>query len=335
MKIGLSISPEFAQNEAPVDGMRERLALVRTAREAGIHSVTMGEHYLSTPHPCYQNIPFLGRVAAEAETMDVYAFVVLSLHHPIEIAEQAATLDILTEGRFRLAVGLGWRQTEFQTFQVPRDQRVNRFLEQIALIRACWRESDFTFDGQFFQIDEPVSSLRPVQPGGPPILIGASSERMARRVARVGDGWMGSGHTAWSGMQPIFAAYDDELTRLGKRRPTEVSIIRHCYVAKDRATALREVAPYIESYYQQFGNWGLFRDIVRNGGPDTPDLSGMLEGRVIFGSPDDVASELLRYRAEFGVQHVHCRVGWQGMDSRLVHNAVELLGKEVLPRVSE
>ena len=83
MKIGLSISPEFAIDESPLDGMRERLALVRSARDAGIHSITMGEHYLSTPHPCYQNIPFLGRVAAEAEGLDIYAFVVLSLHHPI------------------------------------------------------------------------------------------------------------------------------------------------------------------------------------------------------------------------------------------------------------
>jgi hypothetical protein len=79
MKVGLSISPEFAQDEAPIDAMRERLELVRAAREAGIHSVTMGEHYLSTPHPCFQNIPFLARVATEAEGMDVYAFRVL---HP-------------------------------------------------------------------------------------------------------------------------------------------------------------------------------------------------------------------------------------------------------------
>lgn len=335
MKIGLSISPEFARTGSAVEGMRQRLALVRTAREAGIHSITMGEHYLSTPHPCYQNIPFLARVAAEAEGMDMYAFVVLSLHHPIEIAEQAATLDILTGGRFRLAVGLGWRQTEFQTFQVPREQRVSRFLEQIRLIRTCWREQDFTFDGQFFQISEPVSSLPPVQPDGPPILIGPSSERMARRAAHIGDGWMGSGHTTWAGMQPLVAAYDDELARLGKSRPAEFSIIRHCYVAQDRATALREVAPYIETYYQQFGGWGLFRDVIRSGGPDVPDLSAMLEGRVIFGGPDDVAAELRRYATEFGVNHVHCRVGWQGMDDTLVHRAVELLGKEVLPRVSD
>jgi alkanesulfonate monooxygenase SsuD/methylene tetrahydromethanopterin reductase-like flavin-dependent oxidoreductase (luciferase family) len=334
MKIGLSISPEFAIDESPLDGMRERLALVRSARDAGIHSITMGEHYLSTPHPCYQNIPFLGRVAAEAEGMDIYAFVVLSLHHPIEIAEQAATLDIISGGRFRLAVGLGWRQTEFQTFQVPKEHRVSHFLEQIALIRKCWTERDFTFDGRFYQIAEPVSSLPPLQMGGPPILLGPSSERMARRVAQVGDGWMGSGHTTWAGMVPLVAAYDDELRRLGKSRPAEFSIIRHCYVARDRETALREVAPYIELYYQQFGGWGLFRDIIRTGGPDVPDLSAMLEGRVIFGSPDDVASELRRYRDEFGVNHVHCRVGWQGMDSRLVHRAVELLGQEVLPQVA-
>lgn len=66
---------------------------------------------------------------------------------------------------------------------------------------------------------------------------------MSRRAAHVGDGWMGSGHFTWGGMPPLVAAYDDELARLGKSRPAEFSIIRHCYTATDRATALREVAP--------------------------------------------------------------------------------------------
>jgi alkanesulfonate monooxygenase SsuD/methylene tetrahydromethanopterin reductase-like flavin-dependent oxidoreductase (luciferase family) len=332
MRIGLSISPELGIHQSPHEQMLDRLELVRSARSAGFDSITMGEHYLSSPHPCFQNMPFLGRVIAEAEGMGIYGFIVLSLHHPVEIAEQAATLDILSGGRFRLAVGLGWRQTEFQTFQVPRERRVRRFLEQIALIRKCWTEKNFTFDGEFYPITEPVSSLLPLQPGGPPILMGPSSERMARRVAHYADGWMGSGHTTWDDMIRIVDAYDDELARLGKARPPETSIIRHCYVARDRETALREVAPYIEEYYKQFGAWGLFRDVIKSG-PQQPDPLTVLQGRVIFGGPDEVAEQLRRYQERFGVTQVFCRVGWPGMDKSLVGNAVRLLGSEVLPRL--
>src|SRR4051794_23387869 len=102
MQIGLSISPELGIDQPAYEQMRARLELVQSARSAGLDSITMGEHYLSSPHPCFQNIPFLGRVAAEAEGMGIYAFIVLSLHHPVEIAEQAATLDILSGGRLRL-----------------------------------------------------------------------------------------------------------------------------------------------------------------------------------------------------------------------------------------
>ena len=112
------------------------------------------------------------------------------------------------------------------------------------------------------------------------------------------------------------------------------TIIRNCYVAKDRATALHEMAPYIEQYYDQVGGWGLFRDIIKSDS-DQPDLATMLAGRVVFGSPDDVASELKRFNTRFGVNHVLCRVGWQGMDNRLVRAAVHLLGTEVLPRLAD
>jgi len=133
-------------------------------------------------------------------------------------------------------------------------------------------------------------------------------------------------------MIPIVAAYDDELARLGKVRPPEVSIIRHCYVAKDRETALEEVAPHIEGYYKQFGGWGLFRDVIKSG-PEQPDPATILQGRVVFGGPDDVANQLRRYQEHFGVNQVFCRVGWPSMDNRLVSNAVRLLGSEVLPRL--
>ena len=313
--------------------MLERLALVRMARQAGLSSIAMGEHYLASPSPYFQNLPFMARLAAESGDLELYAVIVLSLHHPVEIAEQVATLDIICNGRFRLVVGMGWRQTEFDIFQVPRERRVRHFLEQIALIRKLWTERDVTFEGDFYQIREPVSSLAPLQPGGPPIIFGPSSEPMARRMARYGDGWMGSAHTTWAGMETIFDAYQDELSKLGKPLPNEISILRNCYVARDRQTALEEAAPYIENYYREFGNWGLFRDIVKET-PDHPDQLTLLRDRVIIGSPADVAAELERYRKRFSVNHVVCRVGWQGMDNRLVANAIELLGREVVPRLS-
>lgn len=334
MKIGLAVGAGFETGRSAHDQMRERLEMVRLAKQAGLSSITMGEHYLADPHPWFQNIPFLARLAAEAEGLDLIAVVVLSLHHPVEIAEQAATIDIISGGRFRLAIGLGWREAEFKIFQVPKERRVRRYLEQIEIIRKCWQEQDFTYHGDFYQIEEPVSSLLPLQPGGPPILMGASSEPMARRAARVGDGWIGSAHTTWEGLELIVDSYRDELAKTGRAAPAEMTGLRHCYVAADRDTAMKEAAPYVAGYYKQFGNWGLFRDVVKGGSTD-PDLAEVLRGRVVLGGPIDVTEELRSYNQRFGIDHFLCRIGWPGMEHRQVLRAIELLGERVLPALRD
>ncbi|HEX2172541.1 MAG TPA: LLM class flavin-dependent oxidoreductase [Dehalococcoidia bacterium] len=334
MKLGLAVGAGFDAGRSAYDQMRERFEMVRLAKQAGLSSICMGEHYLADPHPWFQNIPFLARLTAEAEGMDVIAVVVLSLHHPVEIAEQAATLDIISGGRFRLAIGLGWREAEFKIFKVPKERRVRRYLEQIELVRKCWREKDFTYDGEFYRIEEPVSSLPPLQPDGPPILMGASSEPMARRAARVSDGWIGSAHTPWEGLETIVDSYRDELAKTGRPAPPEMTGLRHCYVAADRQAAIREAGPYVESYYKQFGSWGLFRDVVK-GGSEQPDQAEVLRGRVVLGGPDDVAEEFRRYNERFGLDHFLCRIGWPGMENRQVLRAIELLGEKVLPALRD
>lgn len=333
MKLGLAIGAAFTTDRSPIDQFNERLEMVRLAKQAGFRSITMGEHYLAHPHPWFQNIPMLARLATEAEGLDVIGVIVLSLHHPIEIAEQAATLDIITGGRFRLAIGLGWREAEFEIFQVPKERRVRRYVEQIELIRKAWTERELTFDGEFFQIREPTMSVPPVQPGGPPILMGASSEPMARRAARIGDGWIGSAHTTWEGLETIVDSYRDELATIGRPPPAEMPGLRHCYVAADHESAVREAAPYLEAYYKQFGDWGLFRDVIKSG-PGTPGQAEILRGRVVLGSPDEVAAEFRSYHERFGIDHVLCRIGWPGMSQRQVLKAIELLGSEVLPRLN-
>lgn len=334
MKLGVVIDATFTRDRPSEVQFREKLELVRAARESGLHSFAMGEHYLADPHPWFQNIPFLARAAAEAHGLDVVGIVVLPLHHPVEIAEQVATLDIMTGGRFRLAVGLGWRDLEFQVFGVPREKRVRRYLEQIALIRKAWSGEEFTFDGEFFHVKEPSISTPPLQPGGPPIWMGASSEAMARRIGRRGESWIGSSHPTWEALETIADSYRDEFAKTGNSLPTERPGLRHCYVAADRATAIREAAPYVEVFYRQFGDWGLFRDVLKSG-PDQPDLADVLRGRVVLGSPDDVAAELRRYSERFDYNHLLGYVGWPGMPHAQVRRAVELLGSEVLPRLND
>ena len=115
----------------------------------------------------------------------------LPLHNPVDIAEQAALLDVMTGGRFTLGVGLGYRPEEFQAFQVPLKQRVSRMQESIDIIRRLWAEDDVTHHGRHFQFDNLSIHPKPARPGGPPILIGAQVDVSVARAARIAEmaGW--------------------------------------------------------------------------------------------------------------------------------------------------
>ncbi len=104
------------------------------------------------------------------------------------LAKQAAEVDILNGGRFRLGLGVGWNKVEYDVLGMPFDRRGDILEEQIAVLRALWTEPSVTFDGQFHHIEAagiaPLPVQRPI-----PIWIGAHSPAALRRVGRLADGW--------------------------------------------------------------------------------------------------------------------------------------------------
>ena len=130
MKFGLGLSVQHRPEESQPARFAEHLEQVRLARAVGFHSIWASQHYLSEPFTYFQPIPTLGRVAAEAEGMWLGTGVVLlPLHHPVDVAEQLATLDVITGGRFIFGVGLGYRDVENQAMGLDPRQRVSRLEE--------------------------------------------------------------------------------------------------------------------------------------------------------------------------------------------------------------
>jgi alkanesulfonate monooxygenase SsuD/methylene tetrahydromethanopterin reductase-like flavin-dependent oxidoreductase (luciferase family) len=97
----------------------------------------------------------------------------------VHLAEEAATLDVLTGGNYILRLGLGYRKPEFEAFGTPLAERAPRFSEAIALMRRLWTEERVTHKGKFYCVDDAGLSLKPVRPGGPPLYIAG------RRTARI------------------------------------------------------------------------------------------------------------------------------------------------------
>ena len=117
---------------------------------------------------------------------------VLPLRDPIEVAKQAATLEILSQGRFVLGVGVGWMKEEFDIYGVDFKSRGRRMDEMIEVLKGLWTGDFFEYHGEFFDFDPIVVSPKPTHPI--PIFLGGTAPVALRRTARIGDGWIGAGN---------------------------------------------------------------------------------------------------------------------------------------------
>ena len=139
-RFGIFLSAQHPPAMAPAQIARDCCEQVRLARELGFDDVSAGQHFLTQPYQMLQTVPLLARIAAEAGEMRVgTGILLLTLLNPVEVAENAATLDAITGGRFVLGLGLGYRQEENDAFGLP-EKRLAVFEQKLGRrAAACWR----------------------------------------------------------------------------------------------------------------------------------------------------------------------------------------------------
>ncbi|MFC4855302.1 TIGR03619 family F420-dependent LLM class oxidoreductase [Actinophytocola glycyrrhizae] len=143
----------------------------------------------------YQSVldPLLPLAFAAAHTSRIrlgVALVNLPFVSPVYLAKQAATLDVLSGGRFDLGLGVGWSPTEFTATGADKARRGARAEEYVRVLHTLWRDDPASFDGEFYTVPPSRMRPRPVQPGGPPILLGGVVAPALERAGRLAAGWM-------------------------------------------------------------------------------------------------------------------------------------------------
>jgi alkanesulfonate monooxygenase SsuD/methylene tetrahydromethanopterin reductase-like flavin-dependent oxidoreductase (luciferase family) len=320
MKVGLFINTQYPEG---VDVARQIPAIieqVRAAREAGFSSLWFPHHWLTHPMQMLQLTPMMAYVAAHAEGMTIGPnILILPPVNPMHVAEEAATLDVLTGGKFILGVGLGYRQPEFDALGVPLAERAARFNEQIPLIRRLWTEDRVTHQGRFYTVNDSGISIKPVRPGGPPIYVAAQAEVPVKRAARIGDAWLIVNIRGIQNLIPLMQTYRAALKEYG-RTPIEYPITVECYVGARHATAHEECREPLEYKYSAYAAWGMedrtsssFEDFARD--------------RFIIGDKESVKDEIARYRELLGVDHFIMRCGWPGLPQERTLASIKRLGE--------
>ncbi len=161
----------------------------QAAEAAGIEVLWISERPFTPEAALPAAFPVCAAIAARTERVRIATGVIpLPLHHPLRVAEDAASLDGLSAGRFELGLGLGEGLEGFDAFGVPLEERVARLEEGVAIIRQAWSDAPVELGGRYYSISGVEVVPKPVQRPGPPIWIGAGALRAVRRAARLGDG---------------------------------------------------------------------------------------------------------------------------------------------------
>jgi probable F420-dependent oxidoreductase len=252
------------------------------AEQAGYASLWTFQRLLvpqgSAMEPVYHSV--LDPVAALAYTAAVTTRIRLGVAvinapyiSPGYLAKQAASIDVLSSGRLDLGLGLGWMPEEFVLTGAPMERRGARTAEYIRSLHVLWGEQPTEFSGEFYTVPRGTMLPRPVQPGGPPILLGGSSPVALRRAGRIADGWVTSSRV--------------NLATISK----EIEIVRQAGAAEGRdPSALRIIC----------------RGVARW---DEPSIDASGHRRLLSGSKDQIREDVA-WLAGQGVTEVFYDLNW-------------------------
>lgn len=334
MQFGLMLRGNFAREDDMRARLEEHLEQVRLARDLGFASITKGSHYSTHPFQGFQQLPFLTRVSAETPEMRIVAgIVLLPLHKPLDLAEQLATIDIISGGKLTVGVGLGYRDVEFKAFGTSKEESLRRFNENLEAIRRLWTEEKVWMQASHFELDGASCSARPIQKPHPPIWIGANADAGIRRAGRQGLPWYINPHNRLDTIERQMDIFREALDEGGHPPPEEIPMRREVFVAESREEALRLCGPYLKKKYDSYHEWGQDKAMPEGDNDFGVSLDSLLDNRFILGAPDDVAEQIAHLAKRLGVNHLIISLQWPGMPHAMALDTMRLMAEEVFPKV--
>ena len=310
------------------------------AEELGYDTIWTTEHHFAEDGWSPSLLPILSAIAARTSTVRLGTFIiVLPFHHPVRVAEDAATVDIISNGRLDLGVRQGYWLSEFASFGVSRKQRASRLTEGVDIINKCFTEESFSYDGKYWQLEDIELSPRSIQQPNPPIWVAAMAENSVRRVARLGY------HLAGSGGADLQRYYDDELVKLGKRvEDHHIAQLRAVYIAETRKQAWDDCEQHLYYMMSLYDRRYKEADDMKWGAavmsaPEVPPIGQLRNAKdlsffqapLIIGTPDDAIAEIERYTAETRCTHLCMWMQMAGMPTAKARNSMALFAREVMP----
>ena len=333
MQLGTGL---FTCQRRPVDDRSmteiydETLELGRAIDEAGLDSAWVSEHHFAEDGYLSGTMPALGALAATTESIEIGTCIALApLYDGVRLAEDVATVDLISDGRTTLGLAIGSNPREFDAFGVPREERVERLEDQLSLLRAAWSDGPLEFDSAFHDVSPDVT-VTPKPERDLPIMLGGAAKPAVRRAARTADAWCAPSSLSIAGVKKRV----EDIRRVREEEDIggdfTIYVLQHGFVADSREAAwetMRDGYLYIQRRYAEIFS-----------GKPVSELSAErrreLKEQAIFGTPEEVVDELEAYRDALGDDvHFIFRTYHPGIGTDAMRECIYRLGTEVAPEI--
>jgi len=299
------------------------------AEALGYHSTFLVEHHFTGFGQVSASLALLTWVAAKTKTLRLgTAVLVLPWHNPVLLAEQAATIDLLSGGRLDFGVGKGYRHNEFAGFCVPIEEADARFNESLDVIVKSWTTKQrFSHHGRYWNFEDIIVEPPTAQKPHPPMWMGAGSPQSIRQVAARGYNLLLDQFASFETVAERVAIFKTAVEERGRVfDPLEVGVARAFYVAKDAADKEAALERRLEAQHRLA--------TVSNAPDGTKSKASIMafsdtreasEESALYGTPDEIAVKLDKLRG-LGVEYVLLNGG-----GGLAHDSLHRFARELMP----
>jgi alkanesulfonate monooxygenase SsuD/methylene tetrahydromethanopterin reductase-like flavin-dependent oxidoreductase (luciferase family) len=344
MKFGLHYQLPCHDSQSPVQRYRDTLEQAAHAEALGFESVWPVEQHFD-PDLSILPAPLLLLAALSQRTRTLrlgIAIVLLPLSHPVRVAEEVATLDVLSNGRVEFGIGRGSLPEHFVGFGIAQSESRDRFIEGLEIIRQAWTAERFSYRGRYFQIGEVSVVPKPVQQPFPPIRVAANSPDTFELMGRLGlPIFVASQVNPFPRIReylPIYRAARAAAGHPDNAAPDLVTVLIPTYVAESRAQVRREMEPSVTRWLQtvaaRYANRDVGPELIRErldrlrrmGYEQASDIMAVLD------TPEGCVDRLGQLREEFKMGRLIC---WFNQGGLVPHSQVmrsmELFAAKVMP----
>lgn len=340
IKFGICpITEDWPDGADMVRVFNEIVAEAKMAESVGFDSCLITEHHQQADGYFPNPLMVSAGVARETTTLKVGSCCVLApLYNPIRLTEDAALVDVISNGRLSLTLGASYVSEDLAAFGVDASKRGALMEDTVRFIQEAWTQDNLDFDGEVFHFKNMRVTPKPVQKPRPEIALGAWTPQGLRRAGRLGDRWVTdivNTLQTFKGMAEIYRAAAE---KSGKE--PAVSIMRECWVAPTTEQALKEYADHVMTSHRFYYEAGAY---VPAADPWITDLKSSEEftydkvspDRFVVGSPQDCIAEIERTAQELGTDYFVMRFRHpSGPTHEDALGAIKLFGEQVIPHFS-